>query len=298
MELSKLKENILNGQLPSQLLIFVCPENYFIADQYIETICNKSGKEKRIIKSIFEQDSAMSLILDYTETINVIKTEIFDEVAEDYSVFENTIVVCNKIDKKLSTVIADYCVEVPKLLDWQLEAYVKQRCPELDKLDIAWLVKAAENNVYKIDNIIDKLCLFSSKNRNEILAKLRFEPGSDLYNIDIFTLCDALIFNNKSVLVDFLRHQYMCNFELLAIVGSLLTKLKNLLFVKYGKKSAADLDINPGYYKRLINTPWISEQRIQELIKVISSIDLQLKSGLLDIPKNRQLDYLMSKICL
>ena len=98
MELSKFKENVLNGILPTQLVVLLCAENFFIADQYINTLCAKTGKEKKLVNSIFEQVSAMSLVFDYTETVNVLKTETFSEIAEDYSVFENIIIVCNKLD--------------------------------------------------------------------------------------------------------------------------------------------------------------------------------------------------------
>ena len=101
MDLPTFKANILKGQAPTQLVVLLCAENFFIADQYINTLCTKTGKEKNIINSIVEQNSAMSLVLDYADTINVLKTETFDELAEDYSVFENTIIVCNKIDKKI-----------------------------------------------------------------------------------------------------------------------------------------------------------------------------------------------------
>ena len=65
-------------------------------------ICNKSGKEKRLIESIFEHQSALSLVFDFTEYVNVLKTETFSEFIEDYSELSDTIVVCNKVDKKIN----------------------------------------------------------------------------------------------------------------------------------------------------------------------------------------------------
>lgn len=297
MELHKLKANLLEGKLPNKFLIFVCSENFFIADQYINMICDKSGKEKRSINSIFEQSSAMSLVFDFSEYINVLKTETFEEFSEDYTSLENTIVVCKKVDKKLLESASEFIVEIPKLEAWQIEDYIKQCCPELDDLEAKWLVQAADKNIYKIENELDKIRLFSGKNRNKVLAQLRFDSGSDLYSIDVFTLCDAIIYNNKGVLADFLKHQNNCSFELMSVVGALYTKAKNLLAVKYGNLSAVDLGISPGYYKRLVSEAWIPQGRLQMILQVASNIDLQLKSGLLDMPKNRQLDYLFSKLC-
>ena len=36
MKLQTLKTNLLENRLPDSFMIFVCPENFFIADQYIE----------------------------------------------------------------------------------------------------------------------------------------------------------------------------------------------------------------------------------------------------------------------
>ena len=297
MELCKFKENILDGKLPTQLVVLVCPENFFIADQYINVLCNKTGKEKKIINSIFEQDSALSLVFDYTETINVLKTETFSEVAEDYSAFENTIIICNKIDKKLESLLTDYIIKVPTLKDWQVIDYIKQVCPELDDLEAKWLYNAAGKDIYKIDSELDKITLFHQKDRKKALACLRFEKNSDLFSLSVFELCDAIIYNRKNILVEYLRHRGTLNFEFMALVGALLPRVKNLLLVKYANKTAAELGISDGQYYYIAKDPFIPLERLQTLLNVVSNIDYQLKSGLLDIKKEAQIDYLISKAC-
>ena len=297
MELSKFKENVLNGQLPTQLVVLLCAENFFIADQYINTLCAKTGKEKKIVNSIFEQESALSLVFDYTETINVLKTETFSEVAEDYSVFENTIIVCNKLEKKLESALADYVIKIPALKEWQVFDYIKQVCPELDDLEIKWLYNASGKNIYKIESELDKLLLFHPKERKKALACLRYSRDSDLYNLSIFELCDAIIYNRRDILVEYLRHRSVVNFELMSLVGALVPKIKNLILVKYAGKTAADLGISDGQYYYLSKDPYLPLERLQSLLQDVSNIDLQLKSGLLDIPKDAQIDYVLAKLC-
>ena len=297
MELSKFKENVLNGTPPTQLVVLLCAENFFIADQYINTLCTKTGKEKKLINSIFEQDSAMSLVFDYAETINVLKTETFSEVAEDYSVFENTIIVCNKLEKKLESALADYIIKIPALKDWQVFDYIKQVCPELDDLEVKWLYNAAGKNIYKIESELDKVLLFHPKDRKKALACLRFSQDSDLYNLSIFELCDAIIYNKKDILVEYLRHRTVVNFELMSLVGALLPKIRNLLMVKFAGKTADEIGISSGQYYYLTKDSYVPLERLQKLLNVVSNIDLQLKSGLLDIDKEAQIDYLISKTC-
>ncbi len=297
MELNQFKENVLNGQLPSQLVVLLCAENFFIADQYINTLCAKTGKEKKIVSSIFEQESALSLVFDYTETINVLKTETFSEVAEDYSIFENTIIVCNKLEKKLESALADYIIKIPALKDWQVIEFIKQVCPELDDLEAKWLYNAAGKNIYKIESELEKIVLFHPKERKKALACLRFSQDSDLYNLSIFELCDAIIYNRKDILVEYFRHRSVANFELMPLVGVLLPKIRNLILVKYAGKKAADIGISDGQYYYLTKDPYIPLERLQTMLQTVSNFDLQLKAGLLDISKDAQIDYVISKLC-
>ena len=297
MNLQTLKNNLLDNRLPDQFIIFVCPENFFIADQYVEMICNKSGKEKRLIKSIFEQQSAMSLVFDFSEYVNVLKVETFDEFTEDYATFTDTIVLCNKVDKKLVDLVKDYIIEIPKISEDHLAEYILQRCPELDLLEVKWLIQATSGDIYRINNELDKIVLFTAKNRNKILAHIKFDPSSDLFVIDNYALRDAIIYNNKGILLEYLRHQKMSQLELLSINSLILKKARALLAVKYTHSKAEELDLSFGYYKRLLSEPWIAQERLQTIINITSNIDAQLKSGLLDIPKNRQIDYLLTKLC-
>lgn len=297
MELYKFKEHILNGFLPTQLVVLVCPENFFIADQYINTFCAKSGKEKRLISSIFEQDSAMALVDDYSETVNVLKTDVFSEVAEDYSAFENIVIICNKVDKKLESVLADYIIQVPALKDWQVYDYIKQICPELDQLEIEWLYKAAGGNIYRIEAELDKVLLFHPKTRKQVLAHLRYSKDSDLHSMSVFDLCDAIIYNKKNVIMDYLRHRSTADIELMSLTSNLVAKIKNLLLVKYAGKSFADLDITKGQHYYISIAPTIPVEKLQELLAIATNIDNQLKSGLLDISKENQIDYVISKMC-
>jgi DNA polymerase III delta subunit len=138
--------------------------------------------------------------------------------------FENTVVICNKVDKKLESVLADYIIQVPALKDWQVYDYVKQICRELDQLEIEWLYKVANGNIYKIESELDKLLLFHPKARKQVLAHLRFDENSDLYNLSVFELCDAIIYNKKKVITSpltafFVDGSHISNFncELFAI---------------------------------------------------------------------------------
>ena len=67
--------------------------------------------------------------------------------------------------------------------------------------------------------------------------------------------------------------------------------------VKYAGKTADEIGISNGVYYYTVKDPYLALERLQTLLDVVSNIDLQLKSGLLDLNKNTQIDYLISKIC-
>ena len=296
MKLMELKKSIQLGQAPSDFMVFVCQENFFLADQYIEAICAIRGHVVNSIKSLSELTSALSLVFCYNESTNVLKTDVFDEAAEDYSVYENAIVVCSKIDKKLKSALSDYVIDVPALKEWQIKDYMSVVCPGLDDAGIDWLYEAREHDIYGIDSELAKISLFPIPAQNEMLARLRFEPGSYLYAVSNFELADAIVANNRAALLDFALHEDYLNVEPLGIVALALAKAKNILFITQNSgKTPADLGISDKQFNYLKRSyACFSLNRLQRLVSFLSAIDLRLKNGLLDMPKKLLLDYIIS----
>jgi len=294
MKLMELKDMIQKESVPSDLIVFVCPENTFLADQYTAAICELRNHTPNSIQSLSELDSALSLVIGYSSYTNVLKTDVFEESFEDYSMFENVIIICNKIDKKLKAVLSDYVIEIPKLVDWQVKDYMKVICPGLTKEDIDWLYAVKEKNIYGITTELDKLALFSIPEQKEVLTKLRYEPDSYLYTADIYGLTDAILDNNKQYLFDFLSHDTYVNIEALSLTGLLRYNIKNILFStqELGKHTPSEFGIsNTKRYERYRSS--YNLKRLQYLIKFLSSIDYKLKNGLLDMSKDKQLEYII-----
>lgn len=298
MTLMDLKNDIEQEKVTSDLIIFVCPENNFLADQYIEAICALRGHAINRIKSLSELTSALSLVMNYDAYTNVLKTDVFEEIVDDYTIFENVIVVCEKLDKKLKTILADYIITVPTLKDWQVKSYINTVCPGLTDQDINWLYEAKLHDIYGIDTELNKIKLFPKIEQSEILSRIRFEKGSYLYAITNFELADALVLNDKAFLLNFMLHKDYLNVEPLSIVGLALAKAKSILLVTQNSgKSAAEIGISDKQYNFLKGKfSGFSLSKLQYLIKFLSSIDYKLKSGLLDMPKTLQLEYIISNM--
>ena len=130
MTLMDLKNSITNKIVPSDFMIFVSKDNPFLATQYAKALGERAIGGVNKINSIYEpQQSSLMLLTSSTEALNILTVDVFDERSEDYSQFENTIVICEQIDKSIAKNVENYVIKFHKLEEWQLCDYAKTLCP-------------------------------------------------------------------------------------------------------------------------------------------------------------------------
>lgn len=174
MTLIELKNYITNKIAPTDFMIFVNKDSSFLASQYLQAIGSLFDNGIRKVSSIYEpQQSSLSLLAIPEGTLNVVTVETFDERAEDYSQFENTIVVCEQVDKSIAKSLEDYIIKFPKLEEWQILDYAKTLCPEVDETDLLWLIQASDNDIERVLNELEKVTLFSKEDQKAIFASIR-----------------------------------------------------------------------------------------------------------------------------
>lgn len=101
MTLQDLKQRILGDESIEDFIIFKCPDGDFLANQYIDEICDRRGCGVNYINSVLEPSmSAFSLVFDFSNELNVLRVEEFNEFIEDYSSCNNIIVVCEKLIRR------------------------------------------------------------------------------------------------------------------------------------------------------------------------------------------------------
>ena len=298
MTLRELKLSIQSKDVPDTFFVFVCPPNdYFLATSYINAICESKQLEKVIAESIFDQESALSLVMGFENDFRVVITDTFDEVCADYSKFTNTAVICSKVDKKLEKAVAEYIITVPAVVDWQVKDFIKQKAPKLTDQNIEELYLASGGNMYMLDNMLAKVILFPESEQSIIAFEIAHEPGSHLYDTPTYTLVEGIIKNDRDIIKKYILTNQTSKDEFLGVVNLVLNKIKSTLWVEYSNKTAAELGISDKQYYFLKNhRSGLSIAALQQKLKVLTSLDLQLKSGLLDISNQRQLDYLIAKL--
>lgn len=298
MKIKDLKQYITHKNKLDQFMIFVCKDNYFLAEQYVDAICSNFSLQKRYVETIQEtKNNALSLVFDFSQILNVIIVDEFAENLENYSEYFNCIVICKKIDKKISNDVEKFCIEFPELLDWQVKDYIKTNCKGLDQYDIDWLYSATEGNIYRITNEINKIKLFQINNQQEVLAALKYN-SPDLYTQTLFNISDAVFKKDILTLIDYFLHKNSCDFDAFGLVYALLKTFKKMLFVLCNSGLTAEqIGITQKQYSGIkYYNQGLSKEYLEKSILFLSSIDERIKTGKLDIPKESLIDYIICNV--
>lgn len=298
MTLQDFKNQILTRTFSRDFLILVSEENSFLADQYIDKLCEQYHCEINLISSLKElEDASVGLVFDFQadNIINILKTDTFSESFSDYSKFTNCIVLCGKIDKALESSLISATIKIPKLMDWQVKDYIYTCCPGLDEQAISWLYDVCKRDIYKIQTEIDKIKLFPISDQLKILNDLRFLPGSYLYTQTEYTLKDALKTNNKAVLFNYILHRRTCKVDPNYLLNQLIRDFKVAYFVGYTQKSSVELGLtDKQYYVIRKNIP--AEKFLLQSLKFLTELEVRLKTGEISLSTDLLIDYIICNI--
>jgi hypothetical protein len=289
--------NITSQEIPDAFFIFECASDTFLASQYVNAICEIKQLERTVVDTIFTQDSALSLVMGFENNFRVIYTDTFSEAVEDYSRFKNTAVICKSVDKKIAKLVSEYIIKIPVLKDWQVHAYIRNQCPGLSEQDIKDLWISTGQDLYHLQNELDKIKLFPLEQQAKVAIELILAPGTKLYAMNNFAVVDAIMAKDIKVLTKYLLYTPQAGNEFLGLVSLLINKVKVALFAEYSTKPAKDLGISEGqlYHVRK-NGSGYSQKELQEKLEFLTGIDLKLKSGLLDISNKTQINYLITRM--
>jgi hypothetical protein len=299
MTLIELKNFITSGIVPTDFLILVNKDNQFLAKQYINALGELAPGGLNKISSIYEPfQSSLNLLTAPEGCINVLTVDTFDERSEDYSQFENTIVICEQVDKSISKVVENYIINLPKLEEWQIFDYAKSICPIIDDGDLTWLIKATNNNIERVINELDKVSLFNKNEQKAIFSSIRFDPQTDLYKTDLFTIVNALVAGDMPVLFEFLKHDIQDEIEPVVLVNRTFTSLKNILLISQNPAlTAEDCGVSAGQYNYIKRNYFsLNIEAVKQKLKFLVNFDLALKTSQLDMSKRDMLTYIINNL--
>jgi DNA polymerase III delta subunit len=239
------------------------------------------------------------LLTTSSEALNILTIDTFDERAEEYSQFENTIVICEQVSKDIAKNVEKYIIKFPKLEEWQICDYAKTICPNLEDEDISWLVKATDNDIERVINELEKVALFKNDDQREVFNAIRFDPQTDLYKADLFDIVNALVEGNMMALFDFIKHNGWEMHEPVVLVNRALVSLKNIILVSQNPSLTAEAcGVSINYYN-FIKSKYrsLNIEAAKQKIKFLTNFDLMLKTSKLELNKRDMLSYIINNLC-
>lgn len=294
MLLSKLKENIKNNTIDSTPIIFSYTEmnSKFICYQYIKAITSLKKLTICFIQDL--KDIPQSSFMTEDDSLYVLDVEEIKDI--DLKGVSNLVVVA----KKLPDNMKDLITVVPKVQEWQIHDYIKKELPGLEEKKITWFQKVCKNDIYRIDVECKRLSIFDKKDQEKVFNEL-YEDNiyKDLTSLTIFDLTNAIIKRNKA-----LASSILANYDFIDIqgpgIGVILNKqFFNILNIQCDPKATAEsLGISFKQFQAIKynNVGRYKEDQLRSMLKFLSNIDYDIKSGRLDISDRQFVSYVVTKM--
>lgn len=298
MKLHELKKQIALGVLPTDFLIFVnAKDSLFLTNQYIQAIIALASDGVNKVSSIYEPQQSSLLNLTAAENvINIVYTDTFAERAEDYTQFENTIVVCDQIEKSIEPVVADFVIQMPKLQEWQILDYVKTFCKGIVDEDLLWLIRATDLNIDRVLNELDKVQRFNSDEQKQVFASICSDRSNGFYKADLFKIVNAIVDGDLVTLYNFLLYGGADLLEPVVLVNRAFSNLKSILLITQNPGvSPESLGVSAKQMHKLSKQyTSLNLEAAKQKLKFLAEFDLALKSSKLDMSKHEMLSYLIA----
>jgi len=291
MDIIQLKSKIESNSLDDSLLILKYSDNKFLCEHYIDNISKNKNLEKVYVNSItdiFQNNSFFETEDNYLYVLDVEKlTEYPDQT------YKNLIILCKELPDNLTV---DY-VEVNKLINWQIEDYVKMRLQGLGEQEVVWLCQICKYDIYRLDQECKKIEIFPVGARNNIFNIINSDNGyCDLTDKNLFDFTDAVIRKDLETINNLIPDIFVVDIEPLGAVTTLLKKFKQILAIQTNCKSAITsmgMSDKQVWFLKNNQCNIYSTDKIIDIIEFLTDIDFNLKSGNLELSKESFLDYLV-----
>ena len=303
MDIKQLKENIEIKNIGDDFLVLKWSDNSFLAHQYVQEIAEIKGLKIVYIDSVDDwYHTTSDIFMDTTKdkSLYVCVVDTFSTSLESVEKCKNVIVISKKIDKKCEEIIKNYIVEFPELQDWQILDYMKYKCVGIKEEHLKWLQHIAKNDIYRIDNEINKISIFQKELQEGVFRLINDDNGySDLCDYTIYNLTNAIIKNDMSSLKDIMCEIENIDVEPMGLVSILCKNLYNIIQVQMNPHATAEmLEVNSKqFYAIKNNCGYFDNSTLRRFFMFINSIDYELKQGNLPIGDKNLIDYVVCNLC-
>ena len=194
----------------------------------------------------------------------------------------------------------EYYFEIPKLQDWQIEDFFHIRCPGLSFPKIKWLCEVANNNIYRLDNEMKKIACFDKSLQEDIFDLIDNDNGyDDLTKNKIYDLSNAILSRDLKQVATILKDIDNMDVEGVGLITILRKGFKLVIGIQLDKDTTPEkLGVKSTQFNvvRAKNCNKFNESKLKSVYKFLNDFDYNLKNGLLDMSKDRLIDYIICEV--
>ena len=300
MDLKELKQQIENKDIHIGFSIFKYDDIDFLPYQYVNYISKINGLEIEYLddlSTIINSHSDLFGCDSIATTLRVCKLKSFDITSEKLREESNLIVICKEVSKEAQEFFYQNIVEFPKLEEWQIKDYVYSLLEGVDTKKLDYLITLCNNNIYRLENEISKISIFSLNERKYVFDDF-IDDGifSDLSQYSIFNLTTALMKKDISAVMSIYKEIEKFDCEPLGLVTLLYQNIRNVISVQLSSNPSPESTGLPTkrFWAIKYMCGFYTKEQLMKLFDLVTSIDKQLKTGY--ITNDIIIDYLICNI--
>ncbi len=301
MDIKELKESIEAGTIGTQFLILQYEDVPFVADQYLREISKLRGRPIEYVEDIVAiSNSSFDIfgMASLDDSIRVYRTTELSYLPDNLKTEENLYIIVKKItDKNALTVYQDSIVNIPPLEGWHLQDYMYSVAEGVDRKSLDWLIKATNNDIYRLENELDKFRLFTPSEQKFLFNDMLHEGAySDLSSFNVFNITNAITSREMNNLKLALKEIKSFDAEPLGIVVLLYQGFRKLIQVWLALKATPEnTGLKSGMIYAINKQPKVfNKEQLLKSFLLLTDIDRQLRSG--NIDTKWLVDYLVCRI--
>lgn len=304
MDLEQLKTLVISNIIPRGVTILLYRYDDFVPLQYIESYRKNAVNVKYVDDLSIVTTRVDSLFGDYTDDSNTLYVYSCDnlelsetEMSNIQIATKNVIVICPKVSDTVQSMLSDKIIVVPKLEKWQIEDLAYSMADGADPDDIAYLLKVCGNDVHRLYNELEKVSLFSEKERKSAVKDFIYDGiFNDLSHYNVFDISTAIVKRDVNTLKSVYSEINNIDCEPIGLVTLLLKNFRDVITVQLSSNPSPErcgmeskkfwaVKYSCGYYTR---------EQLIKIYEMLTSIDFQIKTG--SISTSALVDYMITYI--
>lgn len=276
MDIRELKTAITKKSEITFPLILKYSDNKFICYQYANEIARNLQLKTSLISSISdieEEDVLFDTVPMYLYIYDIEK--LIEPITSDL----NNLIIITKAVPKDCTV--DF-IDIPNIISWQIEDYIRYRVPGLDDIQVKWLCEVTKGDIYRIDQECKKLEIFPSTMQKIIFEQLNQENAyCDLNTLTIFNFTNAVMKKDLATIGSVLADLKWIDIEGSGLITIFHKQFRNVINIQLNPKAtAANLDMNPKQFNAIkYNCGYYTGEELIKIYEFITELDIRLKRG-------------------